>query len=143
MATPYSLVYGMKVVLPVELEIPSLRIMLESKVSEEDWCQSRLDKLALLDERRLKSLYHILGYHRRIARSFNKKVKDCGVRKGDLALKEIIEPIWDPRGKFKPNWSGPYIVRKILSGGAAMLTDLDEEEMARPVNLDHLKKFYP
>ena len=35
-ATPYSLVYGMEAVLPVELEIPSLCITLESKVSEED-----------------------------------------------------------------------------------------------------------
>ena len=76
-------------------------------------------------------------------RSFNKRVKDRSVREGDLALKEIIEPIGDPRGKFKPNWSGPYIVKKILSGGAAMLTDLDEEEMARPINLVRLKKFYP
>jgi len=117
--------------------------MLESEVSEEDWCQSRLDELTLLNERRLKALYHIRGYHQRIARSFNKRVKDRGVREGDLALKEIIEPIWDPRGKFKPNWSGPYIVKKILSDGATVLTDLDGEEMARPVNLDRLKKFYP
>ena len=133
----------MEVVLPVELEIPSLCVMLESKVSEEDWCQGHLDELALLDERRIKALYHIQGYHRRIARSFNKRVKDRGVREGDLALKEMIEPIWDPRGKFKPNWSGPYIVKKILSGGAAILTDLDGEDMAHPVTLDRLKNFYP
>ena len=66
-ATPYSLVYGMEVVLLVELEIPSLRIILESKVSEEDWHQSHLNELSLLDERRLKTLYHIQRYHRRIA----------------------------------------------------------------------------
>jgi len=34
-------------------------------------------------------------------------------------------------------------MKKILFGGAAMLTDLDGEEIARPVNLDRLKKFYP
>ncbi|RVW86099.1 hypothetical protein CK203_037948 [Vitis vinifera] len=32
-ATPYSLVYGMKVVLPVEIEMGSLRVALESRPS--------------------------------------------------------------------------------------------------------------
>nr|XP_027098936.1 uncharacterized protein K02A2.6-like [Coffea arabica]XP_027100998.1 uncharacterized protein K02A2.6-like [Coffea arabica] len=31
-ATPYSLIYGMEVVLPAEVEIPSLRILMEAKV---------------------------------------------------------------------------------------------------------------
>ena len=35
-ATPYSLVYGMKVVLPVEIEMGSLRITLEHQISEVD-----------------------------------------------------------------------------------------------------------
>ena len=33
-ATPYSLVYGMKVVLPIEVEIPSLRILSQIELSE-------------------------------------------------------------------------------------------------------------
>ena len=33
-ATPYSLVYGMEVVLPVETEIGSLRVALEQQISE-------------------------------------------------------------------------------------------------------------
>ena len=35
-ATPYSLVYGMKLVLPVEIEMGSLRITLEHQISEVD-----------------------------------------------------------------------------------------------------------
>ena len=35
-ATPYSLVYGMKVVLPVEVEISSLRVLMEAKLNEAD-----------------------------------------------------------------------------------------------------------
>ena len=35
-ATPYSLVYGSEVVLPIELEIQSLRVLVETKVLEED-----------------------------------------------------------------------------------------------------------
>lgn len=40
-ATPYSLVYGMEAVLPVEVEIPSLRILLESGLDETEWTRSR------------------------------------------------------------------------------------------------------
>ena len=36
-ATPYSLVYGMEVVLPIEVQIPSLRIMKDAGLSEDDW----------------------------------------------------------------------------------------------------------
>ena len=39
-ATPYSLVYGMEVVLPVETEMGSLRVALEHQVSEIEWAQA-------------------------------------------------------------------------------------------------------
>ena len=36
-ATPYSLVYGMEVVLPVEIEMGSLRVALEQHTYETKW----------------------------------------------------------------------------------------------------------
>ena len=36
-ATPFSLVYGMEVVLPVEVQIPSLRIMKDADLDEDEW----------------------------------------------------------------------------------------------------------
>ena len=41
--TPYSLVYGMEAVLPIELEIPSIRVLLENQINEVDWLRSRYD----------------------------------------------------------------------------------------------------
>ncbi|KAL6319909.1 hypothetical protein AAG906_036983 [Vitis piasezkii] len=38
-ATPYSLVYGMGAVLPIEIEMGSLRVALEQQISEADWAQ--------------------------------------------------------------------------------------------------------
>ena len=40
-ATPYSLVYGNKAVLPIKVEIQSLRVLVETKVLEEDWSKAR------------------------------------------------------------------------------------------------------
>ena len=37
-ATPFSLVYGMEVVLPVEVEIPSMRVLMEAKLTDAEWC---------------------------------------------------------------------------------------------------------
>ena len=38
-ATPYSLVYGMEVVLSVEVESPSLRILREADLAEAEWME--------------------------------------------------------------------------------------------------------
>ena len=34
-------------------------------------------------------------------------------QKGDLVLKVLRGLINDPRGKFRPNWSGPYVIRDL------------------------------
>ena len=133
----------MEAVLPIELEIPSLRIMAESRIDEAEWQNARFEELMLFDERRLKALYHVQGYQRRIARAFNKKVKSRDLQEGDMVLKEIRAPVFDPRGKFRPKWAGPYIIKKILSGGATQLIDLDGNKFSTLVNLDQLKRYYP
>ena len=61
--------------LPIEVEIQSLRVLVETKVLEEDWMRERYEQLALKDEKRMKAQHHALGYQKRIARAFNKKVK--------------------------------------------------------------------
>ena len=58
-ATSYSLVYGMEEVLPIEVQVPSLRIMKDADLSEDDWIQTRLDQLNLIDEKRLTTIKRI------------------------------------------------------------------------------------
>ncbi|RVW92617.1 Retrovirus-related Pol polyprotein from transposon opus [Vitis vinifera] len=64
---PYSLVYGMEVVLPVEIEMRSLRVALEQHVSEAESVQSRYDQLSLLDEKRLRAADHAQAYQRKVS----------------------------------------------------------------------------
>ena len=49
--TPYSLVYGMEVVLPIEVEIPSLRVLREVELEEAEWVQARYEQLNLIEKR--------------------------------------------------------------------------------------------
>ena len=141
-ATPYSLVYGMEAVLPVEIEMGSLRVALEQQIPETDWAQARFDQLNLLDERRLRAADHVRAYQGKMARAFKKRVKPRPLHVGDLVLRVIRGLIRDPRGKFRPSWSGPYFIRELSPEGAAWLMDLDGNQFSEPTNVDQLKRYY-
>ena len=74
-ATPYSLVYGTKAVLPVEIEIPSLWVLAETELSEAEWVKQRMEHLNLIDENKLTALCHDQLYQQRIVKAFGKRVK--------------------------------------------------------------------
>ena len=57
-ATPYSLVYGTEAVIPAEIEISSLRIVVEAEIDDDEWIKTRLEQLSLIDEKRLTSVCH-------------------------------------------------------------------------------------
>ena len=48
----------------------------------------------------------------------------------------------DSRGKWTPNFEGPYVVKKAFSGGALILETMDGEEFPRPMNADAVKKYF-
>ncbi|XP_048133083.1 uncharacterized protein LOC125314571 [Rhodamnia argentea] len=74
-ATPFLLAYGMEAVLPVETEIPSLGIQSRLKLSEAEWIQQRYEQLNMIDEKRLRAICHDQCYQKRVAKSFNRKVR--------------------------------------------------------------------
>ena len=73
-ATPYSLVYGMEAVLPIEVEILSLRVLREVELEEAEWVQARYEQLNLIEEKRMKVIYHGQLYQRRMMRAHDKKI---------------------------------------------------------------------
>ena len=95
----------------------------------------------MVDEKKARAQYHVQGYQKRIVRAFNNKAKPRNLKEGDLVLKVLKDETFDPRGKMKPRWSGPFIIKKIMLGGAKRITDLDGEEMRRPINMDRLQRY--
>ncbi|XP_059589976.1 uncharacterized protein LOC132252787 [Vitis vinifera] len=124
------------------IEMRSLRVALKQHISEAEWAQSRYDQLSLLDEKRLRAADHVQAYQKKMTRAFKKRVKPRKFQRGDLVLKVLRGLISDPRGKFRPSWSRPYVIRDLTREGAAWLTDLDGNQFTEPVNVDQLKKFY-
>ena len=73
-ATPYSLAFGVEVVLPLEHQIPSLRLFTQEGLTEEKNARLRLVKLEALHEKRLEAQKNLECYQARLSRAFNKKV---------------------------------------------------------------------
>nr|XP_025886728.1 uncharacterized protein LOC112941457 [Solanum lycopersicum] len=74
-ATPFSLVYGTEAVIPVEIEIPSLRIIVEGEIDDDEWIKTRLEQLSFIDKKRLTSVCHGQLFQKRMSRAYNKKVR--------------------------------------------------------------------
>jgi len=141
-ATPFSLVYGIEAVLPFEVEIPSLRVLMETKLEEAEWVKARYDQLNLIEEKRLVVVCHGQLYQKRMKKAFNKKVRPREFHEGDPVVKKIISIQKDNRGKWMPNYEGPYVVKKAFSGGVLILTNMDGDELPLLVNSDTVKKYY-
>ena len=115
---------------------------METQLEEAEWVQARFDQLNLIEEKSLTAACNGQLYQRRMKRAFDKMVRPREFHKGDLVLKKILPIQKDHRGKWTPNYEGPYVVKKAFSGGALVLTKMDREELPLPVNSDAVKKFY-
>ena len=132
----------MEAVFPVEVQIPLLRIMNEAGLGEDEWIQTRLDQLNLIDEKWLAAVCHGQTYQKWMIKAFNKKIEPRVYQVGDLVIKCIILPQDDPRGKWTPTYEGPFVIKRVFSGGAMMLTTIDGEDFSHPINADIVKKYY-
>ena len=90
-ATPYSLVYGMEVVLPIKVEIPSLRVLKEVELEKAEWVQTRYEQLNLIEEKRMKVICHGQLYQKRMASAHDKKIQPRQFQEGELVLKRISQ----------------------------------------------------
>jgi len=78
-----------------------------------------------------------------MARCYNKKVKVRRFNTGDLILRKESQATKDPsQGKLGPAWEGPYEVTRHSKEGFYYLKSLDGQELPRPWNTEHLKKYY-
>ncbi|XP_015064580.1 uncharacterized protein LOC107009751 [Solanum pennellii] len=123
--TPYLLVYGTEAVIPAEVEILSLRIIQEADLGNVKWVGKRIDQLTLIDENRMVAVCHGQLYRQRMIRAFHKRVRAIIFEIGKLVLNRIFPHQDEYKGKFAPNWQEPYMVRKILLGGALVLSEMD------------------
>jgi ribonuclease HI len=143
-ATPYALVFGSEAVLPLEVEIPSLRVAIHDELTEDERVLLRYQELNTVEEGRLNALQNLELYRKNMARAYDKLVKPRVFRKGEsvLALRRPIILKGKSRGKFEPKWEGPYIIEQVYDGGAYQLIDQEGLRPMPPINGRFLKKYF-
>ncbi|KAL0457853.1 UNVERIFIED_CONTAM: hypothetical protein Slati_0412500 [Sesamum latifolium] len=142
-STPYALVYGVEVVLPLEQQIPSLRIAIQEGLTEEENARLRLEELEALDEKRLEAQQRLECHQALLSKAFNKKVHPRSFQVGDLVL-AVTRPIIITHrtgNKFLPEWDGPYVVKEAYTNGAYKLVAEDGLRIG-PINGKFLKRYY-
>jgi len=137
-------VYGVEAVLPLEIQIPSLRIAIQEGLSEDDNHKLRLAELESLDEKRLQAQQKLECYQARLSRAFNKKVRPRSFQVGDqvLAVRRPIIMTHKTGSKFTPKWDGPYVVREVYLNGAYKIVDIEGVRVG-PINGRFLKRYFP
>jgi hypothetical protein len=125
-------------ILPIECEIPSLRLVvaLLPDTSDLERCLIHLESL---DEQRRDAFATIEANKRCVKVKYDKSVYPRLYDEGDLVLlyDQAKEPLG--AGKFKSMWHDPYIVRCVLEKGAYELEDHEWNMLAEPRNGLYLK----
>ena len=128
--------------MPLEVEIPSLRVLIDSELEEAEWAKVRYEQLNLISEKRIAAICHHQLYQKRMAKAYDKKVRPRVFQEGDLVLKKLLSLLGEDHSKWAPYYEGPYIVKKAFLGGALKLSSMDGEDLTRPVNSDSVKRYY-
>jgi hypothetical protein len=103
------------------------------------------DNVEDLTELRLWSLEKIKENKAKVARAYNKKVKQKEFQVRDLVW-EVVLPLGTKvavYGNCSPNFYGPYRIDQVLLGNAYILEELDGVKFPVVVNDQHLKKYFP
>ncbi|RDX90994.1 hypothetical protein CR513_27085, partial [Mucuna pruriens] len=72
-----------------------------------------------------------------------RKVRPHSFNEGDLVLRKMLPNARDQRGKWAPNYEGPYEVKRAFSKRALVLADSKGQKLKHPINADVVKLFYP
>ncbi|XP_059663500.1 uncharacterized protein LOC132309186 [Cornus florida] len=143
--TPYRFTFDHDAVLPMELNVKSVRVALQHNLIPADYNEAMLAELKDLDEVQKLALDHLMVHKAKVMRAYNKRVKFKLFAESDMVWQTILSlgKVDRVYGKWLLTWKGPYLVHQVLHGGAYRLKDLDGEIYERPINGRYLKKYNP
>jgi hypothetical protein len=125
--TPFQLVYGQEGIMPTELELSSLRPMLQVEELNSSNISQRINALLDLEEQRKFSLDNIKRRQQTIKRYFNKSAKVVKFKVNEKVL------MWDSshadmgrHSKLQKLWLDPFKISFVLGANSYILKDLEE-----------------
>ncbi|XP_071699823.1 uncharacterized protein [Rutidosis leptorrhynchoides] len=104
--TPFSLVYESEAVIPVEINVPTMRILsFDESSNSEELCEN----LNLVEERREMAAIKEAINKQRIESYYNKCVQPLSFQLDDLVWRKNEASRAEDTGKLGPKWEGSYM----------------------------------
>ncbi|XP_015959676.1 uncharacterized protein LOC107483572 [Arachis duranensis] len=88
--SPYKLVYVHDAVLPLEINLNTLRVSKQNEFPVDDYWNAMFDELNELDSEQILALDNVIRQKESVARSYNRQIKEKSFRIGELVLKVIL-----------------------------------------------------
>jgi hypothetical protein len=103
------------------------------------------DRLDETSDERIKALGEIERDKLRVARAYNKKVKEKMFQVRDLVCKMIlpIESKSNKIEKWSPIWERPYRIDEVISRNSYMVLSVQGTSLPRVLNRKYFKRYYP
>ena len=111
--TPFSMSYGVEIVIPIETGFPTLRTQSFNPSNNDELLERSLD---LIEERKESARVQLAYYQHKLKQGYDAKVKLRPLERGDLVLRKVFSTTKNPTwGKLRPNWEGPYHIISLAS----------------------------
>ncbi|MCO5569243.1 hypothetical protein L7F22_022954 [Adiantum nelumboides] len=140
--TPYHLVYGQEALLPIEVELGSLRVLAREATSSKEKLEQRILDLQRLELDREAATDYYITQANKTREQFNNKVKEKKLEEGMLVMRYDSRLDLSHSKRFLQRWEGPYVIFKKFKNGSYRLQDLSGKIHEYPINGYSLKEFF-
>ncbi|MCO5591119.1 hypothetical protein L7F22_045097 [Adiantum nelumboides] len=139
--TPFHLVYGKEALLPIEVQLSSLKFLARDEMNPKQKVLQRILELERLELDRTEAIEHYAMQAEQRRQKFNKGLPSKKIKKGMLVLR--YDNRFDTRKdkKFVSRWEGPFLVMRRHQNGSYRLQDMNGKMHKTRVNGWRLKPY--
>ncbi|GJW85371.1 reverse transcriptase domain-containing protein [Tanacetum coccineum] len=137
--TPFSLTYGTEAVIPVEIDMPTLRTTEVDMIKNDEALEINLD---LLEERREQAAIQEAKSKAKMEKYYNVRVRSTSFCPGGLVYRNNKSSHAEDGDKLGTKLEGPYEFTEALGKGSYKLRDCNRNALPRTWNVCNLNKCY-
>ncbi|XP_057723409.1 uncharacterized protein LOC130939313 [Arachis stenosperma] len=130
-------------VLPLEINLNTLRILRQDDLPVDDYWNAMYDELNDLDLDRVLALENMIRQKENAVQNYNRRIKEKCFSIGELVLKVVLPMEKKLRflGKWSHTWEGAFQLIELYSGNAYRIKDIDSRNVINSINGKYLKQY--
>lgn len=137
--TPYSLIYGRDVTIPLEVG-PSTLWTLQRESGNND--QALEEALDFAESRRETPSIYLVNYKSTLIKQRKTQTNPRDFKVGELVLRKTLGiTVQSQHGKLWQNWEGPYMVTSSTSTGSYHIQDMNGQPIPNQWNVANLRNY--